>query len=155
MTSSTTISPWVVISQQMIDQFAEATLDADPMHVDHKWAKEHGPYGQTISFGFLTMSLLTHLYRATLTPGADHIVGLNYGFDRLRLISPVRSGSRVRAHFTELPGETTKSGLPITKLDCRIEIEGESKPAVLATWLFVTLPDGYTGGVANPAKSAG
>src|SRR3569833_976367 len=98
---SVLVSEWVVIDQNMISQFGALTLDPDPMHMDPEWAKANGPYGGTISYGFLTMSLLSHLVHlvrgADVGPRTGHY--LNYGFDRLRLVSPVRVGSRIRGRF--------------------------------------------------------
>ena len=136
------LSGWIEISQHMIEQFGAATLDPDPMHVDPPWARRHSPFGQPIAFGFLTMSLLTRLlHDATQTvPVTDPQVGgvyLNYGFDRLRLLTPVPSGCRVRGRFSPAPHRRNEQGHMITAYDCEIEIEGQAKPALSARWLFM------------------
>src|SRR5689334_1995300 len=93
-------SSWIDVTQQLVSSFGKSTLDADPMHIDPDWAREHTPYGGTIAFGFFTVSLLTHMLHDTLgtSPArepADQGYFMNYGFDHLRLVSPVPVGSRV------------------------------------------------------------
>ncbi len=141
------VSPWILVTQQAIDQFGVATLDPDPMHVDPAWARLHSPFGGAIAFGFLTMSLLTHMAHAALgsQSGLDPStsgVYLNYGFDRLRLVTPVPAGSRIRGHFREIKRERDAKGRWRVTLDCRVEIERESRPALVASWLSVWLPPG-------------
>jgi acyl dehydratase len=143
------VSPWVEITQEMIDSFGAATLDPDPMHVSPEWARKQGPFGQTIAFGFLTMSLLTHLFHRAMnsepiTDPEKQGVHLNYGFDRMRLIAPVRTGSRIRGHFTELSRSKTKAGHALVRVECAIEIEHEPKPALSGIWLAVWVPPGST-----------
>src|SRR3990170_465021 len=101
------VSPWLTIDQPMIDAFARATRDEDPMHVDPAWCAQYSPFKSTIAFGFLTMSLLTHLSHQALgwlhedrPEGGGY--GLNYGIDRMRLLNPVPVNSRIRARFTLL-----------------------------------------------------
>ena len=137
-------STWVTISQAMIDQFGALTLDPDPLHIDPDWARQHSPFGGTIAFGFLTISLLTHLahnaMRSTSTREAGNWVYVNYGFDRLRLVAPVPSGSRVRGHFSELARELDEKGRWRVTFDCRVEIEGQERPALVGHWLALCLP---------------
>jgi acyl dehydratase len=150
LTAGTTIgtSSWVPITQELIDGFARYTLDPDPFHIDPHWAKANSPYGVTIAFGFLTMSLLTHLMhsaqgdraRDTAADPAIHGHYLNYGFNRLRLISPVRVDSKVRGHFTVKDSQVDDKGRHIVTFDCLIEIEGEQRPALIAEWLAVWVP---------------
>lgn len=137
------VSDWVVIDQEMIDDFGRVTRDPDPMHIDPEWAANNSPFGETIAFGFLTISLLAHLLRSIhnddLTSLA-HGVNLNYGFDRVRLIAPVRVNSRVRGHFV-LGDERADSGdRKIRKVLATVEIEGEDRPALVAEWLSAWLP---------------
>ena len=138
-------SAWVTVTQQMIDGFGAVTLDPDPMHIDPVWAKENGPFGGSIAFGFLTISLLTHLLHSALGSSPDrdpHSNGyyLNYGFDRLRLVSPVRAGSKVRGTFRIADRMRDERQRLVTTFDCKIEIEGEERPALIATWLTVWVP---------------
>jgi acyl dehydratase len=138
-------SPWLTVSQAMIDAFGQATLDHDPMHVDPSWAAANSPYDGTIAFGFLTISLLTHLMHGSmgvqgaLDPRRSGYY-LNYGFDRVRLVAPVRTGRRVRGCFKLLERRTDEQGRLITTFDCRVEIEGEPRPALVAQWLTVWVP---------------
>jgi acyl dehydratase len=142
------MSDWVAVTQDLIDGFARYTLDPDPFHIDPEWAKANSPYGDTIAFGFLTMSLLTHLMhsaqgeraRDTAADPAIHGHYLNYGFNRLRLISPVKVDKRVRGHFTVKNVEVDDKGRNIVTFDCKIDIEGEQRPALIAEWLAVWVP---------------
>jgi acyl dehydratase len=142
------MSDWVAVTQELINGFARYTLDPDPFHIDPEWAKANSPYGDTIAFGFLTISLLTHLMhsaqgeraRDTAADPAIHGHYLNYGFNRLRLISPVKVDKRVRGHFTVKNVEVDDKGRNIVTFDCTIDIEGEQRPALIAEWLAVWVP---------------
>jgi acyl dehydratase len=140
-------SHWVLVDQDMINRFAQVTLDPDPMHIDPEWSARHSPFGKTIAFGFLTTSLLTHLYHDVLQydrHGHAQTGGypLNYGFDRLRLIAPVPVGSRIRGHFTLIDVRERGPGEVVHKTSVVIEIEGQQKPALVGEWLglWVTEP---------------
>jgi acyl dehydratase len=139
-------SPWLLVSQAMIDRFADATLDPDPMHIDPVWAKANSPFGGTIAFGFMTMSLLTHLLHKALgtDPNDDASLGyyLNYGFDRLRLVSPVPVGARIRGVFAVRQRVQDERGRWVTTFDATIEIEGADRPALVAQWLAIWVPPG-------------
>lgn len=139
------VSPWLTVSQTMIDTFGHATLDHDPMHVDPRWAAANSPFSGTIAFGFLTISLLTHLLHGSMGVQGAHDPRrsgyyLNYGFDRIRLVAPVLTGRRVRGCFKLLERKTDERGRLITTFDCRVEIEGELRPALVAQWLTVWVP---------------
>jgi acyl dehydratase len=140
------VSRWVLIDQQRIDLFAQATNDIDPLHVDPGYARQYSPYGCTISFGFLTMSLLTHLYRISSTDEGTGYA-LNYGFDRLRLPAVVPVNSRVRGVFAIKHAERRGDDRALLTYDVRIEIEGGDRPALVADWLAMWVNDG----VARPA----
>jgi acyl dehydratase len=138
------LSDWVRITQEMIDEFAHCTLDPDPMHVDPEWAAA-GPFGTTISFGFLTMSLLSRLMHAALkTPHARDLsvsgYYLNYGFERLRLVSPVKVNSRIRGRFHLIERKQDEKGRELSTFHCVVEIEGEERPAMVADWLSLWVP---------------
>lgn len=139
------VSDWLEIDQNRINLFAQATNDLDPLHIDPAYAREHGPYGTTISFGFLTMSLLTHFYRSG---NEEHAVGyaLNYGFDRMRLPSIVPVGTRIRGVFSLKHVEDRGQGKVLFTYDARVEVEGASKPALAGEWLTMWIEDG----VARP-----
>jgi acyl dehydratase len=131
------VSAWVEVEQEAIDRFAEATRDPDWMHVDPERARRDGPFTGTIAFGFWTLSMLTYLTRSTLggeyPPGVRY--GFNYGLDRVRLMAPVPVGSRIRDRFRVLDVEDRGDGRFLVRTENRIEIEGETKPAMIATWL--------------------
>lgn len=143
----TLISPWLLVTQEMIDCFGKGTHDIDPMHMDPEWARRNSPFGGTIAYGFLTMSLLTHLFHTAreqypgFTVGHAGLVFLNYGFNKLRLVSPVPVGTRIRGHFTQAPSDRqTRSGHDVNCFAVRIEIEGQDSPALVADWLSVGIP---------------
>lgn len=138
-------SAWLTIDQALISKFGEATLDADPMHVDPEWARTKGPYGHTIAFGFLTMSLLTHMMHDASSSGwavdpDSQGYYLNYGFDRMRLISPVPVGARIRGHFKTLDRIIDDKGRHQVKFAVEIEIEGQDRPALVGEWLTIWVP---------------
>lgn len=139
------VSDWLVVDQPMIWAFAAATLDPDPMHIDPAWAAANSPYGRTLAFGFLTMSLLTHLlHDASRSSWSDDPATqghyLNYGFDRLRLVAPVLEGSRVRGRFRTLEHRIDAEGRHRIKVAAEVEIEGETRPALVGEWLGVWAP---------------
>ena len=142
-------SGWVTITQAMIDHFSKATLDDDPMHTDPVWATEQGPFETTVAYGFLTMSLITHLLHDARGdgPSIDPKNGgyfLNFGFDRMRLITPVPVNSRVRGSFRMAERSTDHAGRTRLGIGVEVEIEGEQRLALSATWLTVWVPP--TGG---------
>lgn len=128
-------SGWLLVDQPMIDRFAEATGDHQFIHVDPEAAAKT-PFGGTIAHGFLTLSLLSQLSstlpRKTV---AGFRMGVNYGFDRVRFVHPVRAGSRVRAASTLLAVEEKRPGQFQQTSDVAVEIEGIDKPALTAIWL--------------------
>ena len=131
-------SRWVDVPQQRITDFGHNTEDPDPMHIDPGWAAQHSPYGTTIAFGFLTVSLLTCMANDVIARLADEVSTLNYGFDRLRLLSPVRVGSRLRGHFVLKALELRSPTQFRAVYAVTVEIEGQDKPALVADWLSVT-----------------
>lgn len=138
-------SAWITVDQAMISAFGAATLDADPMHVDPDWAANKGPFGKTVAFGFLTMSLLTHMMHDASGAGwavepDEHGYYLNYGFDRMRLISPVPVGARVRGRFTTLSQSVDEKGRHLVKFGVEVEIEGQDRPALVGEWLTIWVP---------------
>ena len=139
------VSSWIEISQEMISGFGELTRDPDPMHVDSEWARKNGPYGGTIAFGFLTLSLLTHMLHDALgTSPRAHSRGpghyLNYGFDRIRLVAPVVTGSRIRGSFDVTESRVDDRHRLFTTFRSIVEIEGEDRPALVADWLTLWIP---------------
>ena len=127
------VSEWHPITQQQIDQFAEATGDRQWIHVDPARARS-GPFGTTIAHGFLTLSLLPRLAASALTL-SDRKMGVNYGLNRVRFTAPVPSGSRVRARFTVASCQEIEGGLQVV-LGVTMEREGAPKPCLVAEWLM-------------------
>jgi acyl dehydratase len=129
------LSDWRVVTQDMIDRFADATDDHQFIHVDPVKAAAETPFGGTIAHGFLTLSLLSTLAYEALPVIENVTMGINYGFDSLRFLSPVKTGSRVRARFGLLKADIRKSGRVLLTYDVALEIEGNLQPAFKATWL--------------------
>lgn len=131
-------SSWHTIDQEMINGFGRVTKDWDKMHVDPEWCHAHSPLGTPISFGFLTVSLLTVMLNECHIRPHDEVATFNYGFNRLRIVSPVRVGKRVRGHFTLQDIAARKACRYQATYAVTVEIEGEDKPALVAEWLLVT-----------------
>jgi acyl dehydratase len=131
------VGEWFTVDQDRINQFADVTLDHQFIHVDPEAAKAT-PFGTTIAHGFLTLSLLTHL--DTSIPKGDParfegiMMGLNYGFEKVRFVSPVKVGSRIRARATLAAAELKGPWIQTTRT-MTVEIEGEAKPAMVADWI--------------------
>ena len=122
-------SDWLTVTQERIDLFAEATGDHQWIHVDVARANA-GPFGAPIAHGFLTLSLLPVLFQTGFTVD-DVKMGINYGLNRVRFISPVRVGSRVRGAFKLQAYEPLPGGAQLT-VQVTIELEGSNKPACVA-----------------------
>lgn len=135
------VSPWRVVSQAMIDKFADATDDHQFIHVDPARAAAETPFGGTIAHGFLSLSLLSAMAFETIPRLKDAAMGVNYGFDRLRFISPVRSGARIRARFKLAELTARPSGWIHINYDVTVEIEGSKKPVLTARWLTLAAPE--------------
>ncbi|WP_322033901.1 MaoC family dehydratase [Paraburkholderia sp. J76] len=123
-------SEWLLIDQQRVNQFADATWDHQWIHVDVERAKS-GPFGGTIAHGFLTLSLLPAFF-ATAFEIKETKSGLNYGLDKVRFIAPVLVGKRVRAHFRLLDWTAVNAGGAQLKIEMTVECEGSEKPACIA-----------------------
>lgn len=133
------VSDWLLVDQPLIDRFADTTRDWMFLHVDPAKAAET-EFGGTIAHGFLVLSLLAPLRADTPRPHLPGMrVGLNYGFDRIRFISPVRSGSRIRAVFAVSEIKEEAPGRLREAMEVTLEIEGEERPAVVARWLTMYL----------------
>ena len=128
------VSDWFVISQSLIDAFAELTKDWQWIHCDPDRAKKESPVGQTIAHGFLTMALLSHLKAQVAKIDGDFKMSLNYGFNRVRFPAPVPSGSRIRLHSTLQSVHDVHGGIQVCWA-VTVEIEGQPKPALAAEWL--------------------
>lgn len=127
-------SDWVVVDQARINNFADATEDHEPIHVDPVAAAEL-PFGQTIAHGFLTLSLIAAFYQNAFPRIDGRKYGLNYGLNRVRFLAPVLSGKRVRGHFNLASLLEKQPGNYQFTLEVTVEIEGEDKPALIAEWV--------------------
>ena len=128
------ISEWIDVPQDRITQFADATDDHQFIHVDPKAAAAVG-FGGTIAHGFLTLSLLSRMAADVILIPDSTKMAVNYGLDRVRFLAPVKSGKRVRGHFTLESAEEKALGQLLMKHQVTVEIEGEEKPALTAQWL--------------------
>ena len=131
------VSDWILIEQGMIDQFANVTRDWQFIHIDPIRAKET-PFGGTIAHGLLTLSLVSAMSFTAVPAIAGAQVGINYGFNSIRFISPVLAGSRVRGSFTLKQFVERQPRQWQSTLDVRVDIENVSKPALIAEWLILT-----------------
>jgi acyl dehydratase len=129
------VSSWHLVDQQRIDAFADITEDHQFIHVDPERAARETPFGSTVAHGFLTVSLLSVFSYEALPKIAGAIRGVNYGFDRLRFISPVRAGSRLRGRFTLMEAKLRGPDELFSRTSVSVEIDGEAKPALVADWI--------------------
>lgn len=128
------VSDWLEVTQSRINDFADATADHQWIHIDVERARSESPFHSTIAHGFLSLSMLPHLAAQAFKVQGDFKMGINYGLNRLRFVSPVLSGSRIRARFTLLAVEDVAGGVQLTwSVTC--ETEGGQKPALVAEWL--------------------
>jgi acyl dehydratase len=128
------LSRWFLIDQKRIDAFADATEDWQFIHVDPEAAKAT-PFGTTIAHGFLTLSMLSAIAYDALPRVSGLAMGVNYGFDKVRFVAPVRAGRRIRGRL-RLEGLTQRSAREYqSRKAVTVEIEGEDKPALVADWL--------------------
>jgi acyl dehydratase len=136
-------SGWQLVDQPMIDGFADATRDHQFIHVDPERARTETPFGGTIAHGFLTLSLLSALAFDALPGVLRTRMGVNYGFDKVRFMSPVRSGQRVRGRFRLVDLKVRQVSVQ-SSWDATIEIEGSITPALQARWITLAVidPDG-------------
>ena len=133
------LTDWIEINQAQINKFADATGDHQYIHVDEDRAAET-PFGATIAHGFLTLSLLSKL--SSMNGGIklkNSVMGINYGLDKVRFVSPVKVNSRVRARFELVSAEEKKPKHYLLKHNVTVEIEGVEKPASIAEWLGMTV----------------
>ncbi|WP_294075993.1 MaoC family dehydratase [Sphingomonas sp.] len=129
------VSDWVEVTQEMIDKFADATGDHQFIHVDPERAART-PFGGTIAHGFLTLSLMPLLGQKTPQPQIAGVkMGVNYGGNKVRFLTPVRSGSRVRGRFRTLELVEKRPGQWQRTDEFTVEIEGQDKPALIAEWI--------------------
>lgn len=126
-------SDWLDVSQGRINEFAEATEDRQWIHIDPERAARESPFKETIAHGFLTLSLLSELMKRAISVGGLRM-GINYGLNRVRFVSPVPAGARIRGRFTLDGLEEIKGGVQAT-WNVTVEREGGDKPCCIAEWL--------------------
>jgi acyl dehydratase len=127
------VSDWFPVTQERINAFAEATEDRQWIHTDPERAARESPFKETIAHGFLTLSLLSELMKNAMSVGGVRM-GINYGLNKVRFISPVPSGSRIRGRFTLASFEEIKGGVQGT-WNVIVERDGGEKPCCSAEWL--------------------
>ncbi len=130
------VSDWITVDQAMIDKFADATLDHQFIHVDPERAKDT-PFGTTIAHGFLSLSLLSAMNASGAPQILEQKMGINYGFEKIRLMSPVKSGARVRGRFKIDDARFRGGNMLMITYNVTVEIENETKPALTAMWIII------------------
>jgi|SRR3954449_7446641 len=128
------VSDWILVDQARIDAFAQVTEDHQFIHVDPEAAAQT-PFGGTIAHGFLTLSLLSRMAADAMLRPEGIKMGVNYGFEKIRFLAPVRSGKRVRGRFRLDRFEEKRPGQYQFVHEVTVEIEGEDKPALVAEWI--------------------
>ncbi|WP_244631049.1 MaoC family dehydratase [Aureimonas sp. ME7] len=132
------VSGWLTVDQSMIDRFADATNDHQFIHVDPERALTETPFGGTIAHGFLSLSLLSTLAYDAMPGVRGTRMGVNYGFDEVRFLTPVKSGARVRGRFQLVAIKERAVSLQST-WNASVEIEGAPKPAFVARWITLAI----------------
>jgi len=136
--TETGVSPWRAVTQTMIDKFADATDDHQFIHCDPERAAAETAFGGTIAHGFLSLSLLSAFAYETVPRIAGADIGINHGFDTVRFVSPIKTGSNIRARFVLADVKVRPSGWIQVANDVTVEIENSLKPALTARWLTLT-----------------
>ena len=134
----TGVSRWFTITQEQIDTFADATHDHQFIHIDPVKAKET-PFGSTIAHGFLSLSLLSAVAYDAGINLENTLMGLNYGFDKIRFLQPVNVNSKIRGHMVLAKVFEKRPGQFLLTWDVSIEIDSIEKPALTAQWLTMTI----------------
>jgi len=132
-------SNWIIVDQTRIDQFATCTGDRQWIHVNAERAARESPFGAPIAHGYLSLSLVAAMLIEIGIIPPDAATGLNYGLDKVRFLAPVKAGARVRARASLISAQPQDGGRLLLKLDCRLEIEGEAKPALVAEMLCMLI----------------
>ncbi len=132
-------SSWITLEQARIDEFAHCTGDKQWIHVDPQRAARESPFGGTIAHGYLTLALLAPTTFEVMVENVALKQALNYGLDKVRFIAPVRAGKRVRNRIRIVAVEAKGAGRFLVTTENTIEIDGEEKPAVVATALAMLM----------------
>lgn len=129
------VTGWFNVTQERIQQFADATLDHQWIHVDVDRARRESPFKAPIAHGFLTLSLLPHFMHEALEIRQGIRMGVNYGLNRVRFVAPVRAGSNIRARITlQSLKDVPPNGMEVV-FNATVEIEGGEKPCCVAEWV--------------------
>jgi acyl dehydratase len=128
------VSDWILVDQARIDAFADVTEDPQFIHIDPE-AAARTPFGGTIAHGFLSLSLLSRMAADAMLVPEGVRMGVNYGFERVRFLAPVRSGKRIRGRFTLTSLDEKRPGQWQFVHAVTVEIDGEDKPALIADWI--------------------
>jgi len=129
------VSEWAEMTQDRISKFADVTEDHQFIHIDEEKAKMFTPFGGTIAHGFLTLSMLSRFAETGLPSVDGAIMGMNYGLNKVRFLSPVPSGAKIRGRFTLSSAEEKNPGQLLLSHTITVEVEGGTKPAAVAEWL--------------------
>lgn len=129
---------WFCVTQQQIDKFADCTHDHQFIHVDEEKARQT-PFGTTIAHGFLTLSMLSYFAESFSLQVEGAVMGINYGFNKVRFLAPVSQGARIRCVAHVKGVDNTKPGQYKVTYDVIIEIENSDKPALMAEWIGLQL----------------
>ena len=135
------VTPWVVMDQPRIDEFAHCTGDHQWIHVDRERAERESPFKSTIAHGYLSLSLVGPASLDVWIRPAGIATALNYGIDRVRFIAPVPAGARVRTRVKLVSAETKGKGRTLITTENTVEIEGQDKPALIASVLTMAVAD--------------
>jgi acyl dehydratase len=129
------VSHWITVSQERINEFAHCTGDHQWINVDVERAHKESPFGTPVAHGYLTLALLAEMSMGVGVVPKDAVAAFNYGLDKVRFLAPVKAGARIRTHITLVEVSDQGGGRKLVKLSNTIEIEGESKPALVAETL--------------------
>jgi len=129
------VTDWFTMTQDRVQQFADATLDHQWIHVDVERAKRESPFKTPIAHGFLTLSLLAHFMEEAVTIKQKFSLAVNYGMNKMRFVSPVKVGARIRARFVLAAAKDVEPNGLEAQYNATVEIEGSEKPACVAEWL--------------------
>lgn len=129
------VTDWFAMTQERVQQFADTTLDHNWIHIDVERSRRESPFKETIAHGFLTLSMLAYLMGEAIGIESGLRLGINYGLNKVRWVSPVRVGSKIRARFS-LAALKEVDGNGVEALyNATVETEGGTKPACVAEWL--------------------
>ena len=131
------VSDWIAVEQERIEQFAACTGDRQWIHVDVERARRESPFGGPVAHGYLSLALVAPLAMELGVVPPDAAAGLNYGLDKVRFLAPVRAGRRVRTHVVVVAVQDRGEGRVLLTLANKVEIEGEEKPALIASTLVM------------------